>query len=347
MRVGLVCPYDLARPGGVQAQVLGLADALRARGGDVRVIGPGLPESIDGVDLGPTVTVPGNRSRAPISLHPRLPKLLREAVRDLDLLHVHEPLMPMVSLSALRAGPPVAATFHADPSRMIRWAYAAAGGRIRTVLGPRVKAITAVSPTAAGALPDDLGAVVVPNGIDVSAMRAPAGRDERLVVFLGRDEPRKGLDVLLGAWDRIAGAAPGARLTVMGADRGTPGVDWLGPVDDAAKRRVLNQAAVFVAPHTGGESFGIVLIEAMACGAAVVASDLPAFRDVAASAARFFPVRDSAALVEAVTEVLSDRSAREGMAARGGARAAEFDWGAVAPAYTEVYSAALRSEGRS
>jgi len=342
MRVGLVCPYDLSKPGGVQTQVLGLAGALTARGGSVRVIGPGLPESVAGVDLGPTATVPGNRSRAPISLDPRLRGALREAVRDLDLLHVHEPLMPTVSVSALRAGPPVAVTFHADPSRMVRRAYAIAGRRMRRVLGPRVKAITAVSPTAAGALPDDLDVVVVPNGIDVSAMRAPSRRDGRLVAFLGRDEPRKGLDVLLGAWERVADAAAGVRLTVMGADRGVAGVDWLGRVDDAMKRRVLNEAAVFVAPHTGGESFGVVLIEAMAAGAAVVASDLPAFRDVAASAARYFPVGDSAALAEAVTEMLTDGAAREAMAARGAARAAEFDWAVVAPAYTEVYASALR-----
>ena len=341
MKVGLVCPYDLSRPGGVQAQVLGLAKALRDRGEDAQVIGPGLPEGEQGVDLGRTTTVPGNRSKVPISLDPRLSKVFQVIGADFDLLHVHEPLMPTASIAALRAGPPVVATFHADPPAVVRRLYRAAGRTVRRALGPNVKAVTAVSTTAASALPSSLGAVIVPNGVDTSAMRAEVERDQRLVVFLGRDEPRKGLGLLLDAWPTIAEAVPEAHLTAMGGDRGHPEVTWLGEVNDATKSEVLSSAAVLVAPNTGGESFGIVLIEGMAAGAAVVASDLAAFRDVGANAVRYFPVRDVSALADAVVEVLTDDRLRQALSSRGIERAKAFDWQVVADRYATVYSQAL------
>lgn len=341
MRIGLVCPYDLSRPGGVQAQVLGLASALSGGGDDVMVIGPGLPDDVDGVDLGDTISVPGNRSRVPISIDPRLSKVMAVVARDLDLLHVHEPLMPAASLAALRAGPPVVATFHADPSRLARRAYSLGRRQLRWLLGRQVKSITAVSATAASALPQDLEPTIIPNGADTSAMRVYVNRDPRLVVFLGRDEPRKGLDVLLDAWEQILEGVPDAHLTVMGADRGVEGVSWMGEVDDTTKIRTLNRAAVYVAPNTGGESFGIVLVEAMAAGAAVVASDLPAFRDVGGEAVRYFRVRDGAALAETVVSVLADSPGRDAMASRGIERAGGFDWATVTARYREVYEAVL------
>jgi phosphatidylinositol alpha-mannosyltransferase len=341
MRIGLVCPYDLSRPGGVQAQVLGLASALGGRGDEVIVIGPGLPDGVEGVDLGDTITVPGNRSRVPISLDPRLSKVMSVVAHDLDLLHVHEPLMPAASLASLRAGPPVVATFHADPSRLARRAYSLGRRGVRRTLGRKVKAITAVSATAARALPQALDLTIIPNGVDTSAMRTYVNRDPRLVVFLGRDESRKGLDVLLEAWDQILEGVPDAHLTVMGTDRGIEGVAWMDEVDDATKIRTLNRAAVYVAPNTGGESFGIVLVEAMAAGAAVVASDLPAFKDVGGEAVRYFRARDRTALAETVVSVLTDNPGRDAMASRGIERAAEFDWATVTARYREVYEAVL------
>lgn len=341
MKIGLVSPYDLSRPGGVQAQVLGLARTLDAIGDVVKVIGPGLPDGIDGVDLGPTATVPGNRSRVPISLDPRLSKVLSVVTRDIDVLHVHEPLMPVVSLAALRAGPPVVATFHADPGRAVRMAYSASAALLRRLLGDNVRVVSAVSETAASALPAGFELEVVPNGVDTSALRVPAARDPRLVVFLGRDEPRKGLDVLLEAWPSISQAVPEAHLTVLGCDRGSGQATWLRDVTDTTKANVLNQAAVLVAPNTGGESFGIVLIEGMAAGAAVVASDLEAFIDVGGDAARYFPVRDSAALAETVLEVLENDKLRQAMSSRGIERAAQYDWGIVATRYRELYTTAI------
>ena len=341
MRVGIVCPYDLSRPGGVQAQVLGLAGVLRRQGDEVEVIGPGLPDGEHGVDLGPTITVPGNRSRVPISVDPRLSKVMRVVAARFDVLHVHEPLMPAVSLSALRAGPPVVATFHADPSRAAKFGYRVGGGRLTKVLGDRVRVITAVSPTAASVISDSVDPLIIPNGVDTSGMRVPAQRDSSLIVFLGRDEPRKGLAVLLEAWSGIREAAPEARLTVMGTDRGLESIRWLPEVDDETKTRLLNEAAVYVAPNTGGESFGIILVEAMAAGAAVVASDLGAFQHVGGDAVRYFKNRDSAALANAVTGVLGDQPARDALATRGIERAKQFDWDVVGPAYRDTYEAAI------
>lgn len=318
--------------------MLGLADALGGHGDDVLVIGPGLPDDVDGVDLGETITVPGNRSRVPISLDPRLSKVMSVVAKDLDLLHVHEPLMPAASLAALRAGPPVVATFHADPSRLARRAYTLGRRQVRRLLGRKVKAVTAVSETAASALPDNLDLTIIPNGVDTSAMRIHVNRDPRLVVFLGRDEPRKGLDVLLDAWEAVLEGVPDAHMTIMGSDRGIEGIAWLDEVDDATKIRTLNRAAVYVAPNTGGESFGIVLVEAMAAGAAVVASDLPAFRNVGGDAVRYFRTKDSDDLANAVVSVLTDNPARDAMASRGIERAQEFDWSTVTARYREVYA---------
>lgn len=341
MRIGLVCPYDLSKQGGVQNQVLGLASALRARGEAVQVIGPGLPDDVPGVDLGRTTTIPGNRSRAPISLDPRQGKVIQVVGRGLDVLHVHEPLMPTVSVLALRAGPPVVATFHADPGRLVRRLYSSSGRAMAGILGPRVHAVTAVSDTAASALPEELDATIIPNGVDTSRMRIREQRDPRLVVFLGRDEPRKGLKYLLRSWPRVVEAVPGAHLTVMGCDRGTEGVEWLGRVDDNTKIRILNQAAVLVAPNTGGESFGVVLIEGMAAGAAVVAADIDAFRDVGSNAVRYFPARDSAALATVLIDVLVDDKGRTAMSSRGIERAGEFDWSVVSGAYMDLYRSAV------
>lgn len=337
MRIGLVCPYDLRRPGGVQGQVLGLAETLSGMGEEVCVIGPGLPDDVPGVDLGPTVSVPGNRSIVPLSPDPRVKRRIVDAVSGLDLLHVHEPLMPMVSLSALRAGPPVVATFHAAPGRLGRAMYTLLRKRLRRLLGPNLAAVTAVSLTAAAPLPGSLDVTIVPNAVDLAAFDVDIARDPSQVAFLGRDEPRKGLDLLLRAWPAVRAARSEAHLVVMGADRGTGEVDWRGAVDDGAKAEVLASSGVFVAPNLGGESFGIVLVEAMAAGCAVIASDLDPFRDVAAGSARYFVTGDEASLSQALMEVLEDEGTRTELSAAGLERARLFGWDVVARRYRDVY----------
>ena len=341
MRIGLVCPYDLSKPGGVQAQVLGLGEALRSFGDEVSVIGPGLPESVDGVDLGSSVAVPGNGSIMPISLDPRVRWAIRKASSGLDLLHVHEPLMPTVSLGALRAGPPVVATFHAAPETAAKRFYSFAGPFLARILGENVRTITAVSETAAEAVRSHMGVVIVPNGVDVAAMSTDQERTPLRVAFLGRDEPRKGLDLLLESWGDVSNAVPDAQLVVMGASRGSHDVEWMGRVDDETKIRVLNSAAVYVAPNIGGESFGVVLVEAMAAGAAVLASDLQSFVDVGGEAVRYFRTGNVSDLTAKLVELLDDDKARGDLARRGRMRADQFDWDTVGAAYRVVYEESL------
>lgn len=337
MRVGLVCPYDLSKPGGVQAQVLGLSRVLVDLGEDPLVLGPGLPPGVQGVDLGPTVSIPANGSLAPVSLLPSAASTIRRSVDGLDVLHVHEPLVPMVSLAALRSGPPVVATFHAAPGRLGRGLYRSLGRGLQGVLGPATRVVTAVSRVAAAPLPEDLEVRLVPNGVDLSTLAVETRRRSARVVFLGRDDPRKGLNVLLAAWPEVVATFPDAELVVMGCRRPVDGVEWMGEVDDTTKAEVLSSAAIFVAPNLGGESFGVVVAEGMAGGAAVVASDLEAFREVAGDAALYFDPGDSEALARAVVKLLEDPGLREAMAARGRKRASRYDWPVVAADYRRAY----------
>lgn len=337
MKIGLVCPYDLSKPGGVQAQVLGLAKSLEAGGDEPVVMAPGLPEGVAGVDLGRSFVVPGNGSKVPVSIDPTVLRIMRSVSGNIDLLHVHEPLMPTVSFSALRVGVPVVATFHAAPGEMGVRFYNLLGGWLKGILGRHVRQITAVSETARAPLPADLDVTIVPNGIDAVSLAVASERNPRQVTFLGRDEPRKGLDVLLAAWPSVLESVPDAELVVMGAKRDVPDINWLGWVDDETKTGVLNSSAVYVTPNTGGESFGIVLLEAMAAGAAVVASDLDAFTDVGGHAARYFDNGDPDSLSVEIVRLLQDEVTRSELAKAGLVRAAGFDWSVVTTAYRTLY----------
>lgn len=336
MRVGLVSPYDLSVPGGVQAQVLGLAAYLRSWGDDAVVIGPGLPDGVPGVDLGESLSVPGNGSMVPIAADPRSRRRIRSAALDLDVLHVHEPLMPLASLLATHAGPPVVGTFHADPGRAGRLAYRLTRPLLSRLLG-NTKMVTAVSRVAASVLPERLEVRIIPNGLDVESMNVETARESAKVAFLGRDEPRKGLDVLLDAWKTVKAARPEAELVIMGSQRDDVGPTWMGRVDEGTKALVLSSSSIYVAPQTGGESFGIVLLEAMAAGAAVVASDLESFRDWAGEAALLFPVGNSGALATAVIELLEDPGRRHSLAEDGRTLAEAHDWSVVGGTYRELY----------
>lgn len=340
LAVGLVSPYDLARPGGVQAQVLGLARYLGAGADRPVVIGPGLPPGTPGIDLGGTVTVPGNRSRVPISLDPRVGSRLREAVSGLDVIHVHEPLMPLVSWFATSSPAPVVATFHADPPPWARGLYRLGSPLVRRLL-QRCARVTAVSPVAASVVPAGVEVEVVPNGVDVAALASGRGKIHGRVAFLGRDEPRKGLDVLLRAWETVSVRRPEGELVVLGANRRHPGVTWMGRVEDPVKHAELASASLFVAPQLGGESFGIVLLEAMAAGCAVVASDLPAFRALAGEVARLFPPGDAEALARHLVDLLSEPGEVAAMGSRGRELAARYDWTVVGAAYRDIYRAVV------
>ena len=381
MRVALVCPYSCTQPGGVQTQVLGLARALQARGDSVAVVAPAeggggvpagagaaVPAGLDAATLGGAtffkvgtgIPISVNSSRAPVSPWPATMARTRSALRDFApaVVHVHEPFVPGPSLAAVVLGPrPIVGTFHRAGVDLAYRAY----GRVVGPWSRRLDAVFAVSEEAAATARACIGHL--PGGIDLIANGVELGRLASVdpwptigptVAFVGRHEPRKGLDVLLEAFALLP---PSTRLWVMGdgPDRrrlesrfgSQPRIEWLGSVGDEERAARLAGADVFVAPSRGGESFGVVLLEAMAAGTAVVASDLPGYRIATAGAARLVPPGRPVPLAEAVASLLTDETEREALRRKGRARAAECDLGAVADAYRETYarlSGALSSE---
>ncbi len=336
VKVALVSPYGLNHFGGVQDQVVKLAGWLRDAGHDATVVAPAAGEH--GVDVGPAVRVPANRSRAPVALDPRAAVRARQAVAGADVVHLHEPFMPMVGLGVLLGStPPKVGTFHADPSAAMRAAYRRAAPLLRRAAG-RLAVATAVSELARSAVAPVADARIVPNGIDVAAYRVDAMRAAERVAFLGRDDPRKGLAVLLAAWPAVRAAVPGAELAVIGADgRDGGGVHYLGRVPDERKRAELAGAAVYCAPNLGGESFGLVIAEGMAAGCAVVASALPAFQAVLAGAGVTVPPGDADALGTALVAVLRDPPVRARLAGAAAERVAAFDREVVLAEYLRAY----------
>lgn len=349
MRIGLVCPYDLARPGGVQQQVLDIGRLLAAAGEAVTIIGPGAEAVVaDGyrvVEVGRVRPVRANGSVVPLALGFDIKRLIREVAADLDVLHVHEPLIPAVGPASLRVGCPVVATFHALPPAWMAMAYRAGPPRWLRRRWFQHAVLTAVSAEAARG-PRSLGSVsVIPNGVDIDSYERRLEKQPGRVAFLGRDEPRKGLSILKEAWPLVLSRHPGAVLAVIGADRHDPdavdNVEYLGRVDDAKKRRELGKASIMVAPNLGGESFGLVVVEAMAAGCAVVASDIPAFRAVAGGAARLVPPGNASDLANAISQLLSDPPAIEALGSAGRNRAQDFDWSRVLPQYRACYQRAI------
>lgn len=345
MKVAVVCPYDLGAFGGVQGQVISLVNWLRDAGHEAWAVAPGTGGPPGTRHVGPVVSVPVNRSRAPITFHPGAVARVREAVTGAEVVHVHEPLVPVTGPAAvLTGGAPRVGTFHADPGPVVSRLYRGAAPLLRRLLG-RLAVATAVSPVAAEAVRPFLAARVVPNGLDTARYLPAGGKAGGRVVFVGRDDPRKGLDLLLQAWPLVRAAVPAARLRVVGAARpcAPAGVAFLGRVGEEAKLRELAEAEVLCAPNLGGESFGLVVAEGMAAGCAVVASDLPAFRQVAGACARLTPIGDATALAEALITVLSDPVESGRLARAGLQEVARFDRSAVLAGYLSAYRDALES----
>ncbi|HWG93762.1 MAG TPA: glycosyltransferase family 4 protein, partial [Mycobacteriales bacterium] len=336
MRVGLVCPYTWDVPGGVKAHVHDLAVSLRGLGHEVEVLAP--VDDPDHPDVPPWVTsagravpVPYNGSVARLVFGPLSMARTRRWVREgaFDVLHVHEPFVPSVSLLAcFAADGPIVATFHTSTTRSR--ALQLFGGAVQPAL-EKISGRIAVSPAARRVVVEHVGAdaVLVPNGVDVAhfaGARPLPGRDldRPTVVFLGRiDEPRKGLAVLLEALPELVRLVPGVRLLVAGPgdaddvraavprslrDR----VELLGLVSEQDKPAVYASGHVYCAPNTHGESFGIVLVEAMAAGTPVLASALPAFRRVLDDGrlGRLVPVSDPWGLAAGLADLLGDEAAR-------------------------------------
>ncbi len=356
MRVALVCPYDLGIPGGVQDQVIRLREWLSTAGHEAWIVAPGTSEHEDAagegvagpslppgtVVVGSSTVVRANRSAAPIALDPRVARRVRSAVRGADVVHIHEPFMPIVSLTATRiADLPTVGTFHADPSPVVRHALRIGGPLARSLAG-RLDVVTAVSEVARSSVPSIGRVRIIPNGIDVAAY-APSEKDPMSVAFVGRDDPRKGLDVLLEAWEAVAAAVPEAHLTVVGARRptGPPRVEFLGRVDEVTKRDVLGSAGVAVAPNLGGESFGIVVAEAMASGCAVVASAIPAFTRVLGDAGEFVRPGDAEGLAQRILFVLGDPDRQRSLGVEAMGEVRRFDAGVVTSDYVGAYESAI------
>ncbi|HEX6298844.1 MAG TPA: glycosyltransferase family 4 protein [Acidimicrobiia bacterium] len=348
MRVGVVCPYDISKPGGVQQLTGELATHLRDAGDEVVFVGagrswfqggPGLDDVT--VPTGRAIGIRANLSKAPLTLSPVPWRRVRRALADVDVVHVHEPLIPLIGWMALSTSRPLVATFHADAPDWVSRLYRVLPGIERRL---RESIITAVSSTAARSIPSSWGTVrIVPNAIDVSAYDLPVGRVDRRVAFLGRDDARKGLSVLLEAWPHVVSRVPEAELIVMGADRDIDiqGVEFKGTVSGGEKRRLLASSLVFVAPNLGGESFGIVVAEGMAAGCAVVASDIPAFVEVTGGAAVHVPVGDVRTLAERLIYLLLDPAKARELGHSMRVRSAGYDWSAVVDEYRGLYFEAI------
>jgi phosphatidylinositol alpha-mannosyltransferase len=370
MKVGLVCPYSWDVPGGVQEHIRDLAEALMDLGLEVSVISPAdndelLPGYV--VPAGRAVPVPYNGSVARLAFGPLSASRVRRWVKDggFDLLHVHEPAAPSLSLLACWvADGPIVATMHgANPrSRILH----AAQPMLQSAL-EKINARIAVSEAARTTVVEHLGgdAVLIPNGVSVrryeKADPLPGwpGKDGA-IGFLGRmDEPRKGLPILLRAFETLGMRRPGLRLLIVGpgdieeaADRVPEAlrdrVILLGQVSDEDKIRAYHSVDVFCAPNTGGESFGMVLAEAMAAGAPVVASDLDAFRSVlrGGRAGELFATGDSADLARAVGRLLDDPERRASLSAAASAAVRIYDWPTVARDVLQVYETVVPGTGR-
>lgn len=345
MRVGIVCPYDLGRFGGVQDQCFKLARWLNESDHEAVVVGPG--EGPPGtISLGPVTVVPANGAATPISLRPGVGRQLEAALHDRDVVHIHEPLMPTVSLASTRlTATPKVGTFHADPSPMIRRLYRLGAAPLRSLVR-RLDIVTAVSPVAAGAVERFARTRIVPNGLEVGAYETgPKGA--HTVGFIGRDDPRKGLDVLLAAWPHVQQAIPEARLRVVaeGREGTSPGIEFLGAISEADKRTFLGETQVMVAPNLSGESFGIVLVEAMASAGVVVASALPAFVAVLGDSGVLVKPGDAADLARSLIGLLRDGDKISRLSAAALERSRRFDRSTVVAGYLAAYHDAVDAQG--
>ncbi|CCG03222.1 glycosyltransferase family 4 protein [Blastococcus saxobsidens] len=372
MRIGLVCPYRWDVPGGVQYHVRDLAETLRSMGHHVEILTPAeREESLTDPCItfaGRTVPVPYNGSMAGLQFGPVSAARVRRWLRDgrFDVVHVHEPATPSVSLLVcMIATGPIVATFHAATTRS-KW-LAAVGPMARPWL-EKISGRIAVSDFARRVQVEHLGgdAVILPNGVHVPFFADGPGLPGHggaghppTIGFLGRyDEPRKGLPVLLRALRSVVEEHPDVRLLVAGrGDAGElwrlvgeelrPSVTLLGEISEADKAALLRSVDVYCAPNLLGESFGVILIEAMAAGAPIVASDLDAFGRVLddGAAGVLVPRGDAAALGRALCDLLADPERREALAARGAEVAARYDWQVLTRRILAVYETVLPPGG--
>jgi phosphatidylinositol alpha-mannosyltransferase len=362
-RIGIVCPYGWDTPGGVQSHIGDLAEYLIAAGHHVSVLAPalseeGLPEYV--VSAGRPISIPYNGAVARVLFGPIAFARVRQWISqgNFDLLHLHEPAIPSISLLACWAAEgPMVGTFHAAAKRQ-KVSFA-----VVPFLEPVIEKLTAriaVSEAARQTLTEHLetDAIVVPNGIYADRYRDGI-LDNRwsgnTIGFIGRfQEPRKGLSILIEALPRIVQSFPDTQIFIAGP--GNPGatlevidshlrhrIHFLGRISEQEKANFLASVGIYVAPNTGGESFGIILAEALASGACVVASDIPAFDSLLGHGkyGTLFDSENSVDLAEKVVQLFSDPQTRKNKAELGKDYAQSFDWDVVAEKIFDVYEMAM------
>lgn len=363
LKIGIVCPYSWDTPGGVQNHIRDLAEFLIESGHDVSVLAPvidesNLPEYV--VNAGKPISIPYNGAVARVLFGPVAFARVRQWISqgEFDLLHLHEPAIPSISLLACWAADgPMVGTFHAAAKRQ-KIIFA-----IGPILEPAIEKLSAriaVSEAARLTLTDhlDTDAVIIPNGIYANRYTNGKTIDKwsgNTIGFIGRfKEPRKGLSVLIDALPVISRFAPDVKIFVAGP--GDPaevieGIDpqlrqrfeFLGKITESEKADFISSVAVFVAPNTGGESFGIILAEALAGGACVVASDIPAFDDLLGHGefGALFESESSTELAKVVIDLLRDETKRKELSVRGKERSKMFDWTVVAQQIYSVYEMSI------
>jgi len=365
LKIGIVCPYGWDTPGGVQIHIKELSQWLIAKGHEVSVLAPVTDEGLNiepwVVSAGRPISIPYNGAIAKVIFGPLASSRVKQWIANgnFDLLHLHEPAIPSLSLLAGWAGDgPMVATFHAaaNPQKV--------ANAIGTMLDPLIERITAkiaVSEIARETLKDrfDTEAVVIPNGIDTSKFEGIGVRSEwalpNTLGFIGRfDEPRKGLAVLLAAIPKIAYKVPNLRILVAGPGNASDfeklvppelreRITFLGRISEIEKAQFFKSVSLYIAPNTGGESFGIILAEAMAAKTPIVASDLPAFTKLLdnGSAGALFASENSEDLADTIINLLDNQEMREKIAIAGYEKAKSFDWDSVGDQILSVYEMAL------
>ena len=365
LRIGIVCPYGWDTPGGVQIHIKELAEWLITKGHEVSVLAPITDEDGDIepwiVSAGRPISIPYNGAIAKVIFGPLASSRVKQWIAggDFDLLHLHEPAIPSLSLLAGWAGDgPMVATFHAATNSQ------KIANAIGTMLDPLIERITAkiaVSEIARETLKDRFSteAVVIPNGIDSNKFEGIGTRAEwalpNTLGFIGRfDEPRKGLSVLLDAIPEIVTQVPNLRVLVAGPgevqdfqkqvppelrDR----ITFLGRISELEKAQFFKSISLYIAPNTGGESFGIILAEAMASRTPIIASDLPAFESLLdqGKSGQLFATGNSSALASAVVKLLGDETVRKNITDAGYEKSKFYDWNSVGEQVLSVYEMAL------
>ncbi len=352
MKVAEISPYSLSVPGGVQGQVISLAHALRDLGHEVEILAPCDEPTMaeDLINLGSSRKWYANGSIAPVAIGMGMQSAVRSALRDggFDVIHLHEPLTPFVGVASLRyAHARVVGTFHRSGASLAYRAY----GHLLLPLRSKIDVAVAVSPEAADTARRVCGVhcQVLGNGVETSRFSGaePWRKDGPVVMFIGRHEHRKGLGVLLEAFDDsfddvelwVAGDGP-ETLALHQRYRGNSRIKWLGRVSDAEAASRMKAADIVCAPSLYGESFGVVLLEAMAAGAVVVASDIPGYRDLMRDGVDgvLVPPGESEALRVALRTALDSPEKRESLRSAGLESADRYSTVRLAKSYIDLFT---------